>query len=248
MDVLGPADMLAQLAADGAALRAAATDLDADVPTCPGWTVRDAVDHTATVYAHKATIIENSLDAPPADWPPDFGYADVLDFYDEQLHRIIEALRTRDPATAVWTWYPPEQSVGFWIRRMMQETVIHRADVESARGAIGPVPDAVAVDGIDELVERMLCDDDEDYYEGYSPGNGQRVSIATAGSAWTLTLGAKVASFTREATTDADAALTGDAGTVLLALWNRLPYSEVDASGDEEALSALRSLVAVATQ
>jgi uncharacterized protein (TIGR03083 family) len=248
MNALRPADMLAQLAADGAALRAAAIDLDAAVPTCPGWTVRDAVEHTATVYAHKATIIEDALGGPPADWPPAFEYADVRDFYDEQLHRVIEALRTRDPATSVWTWYEPEQTVGFWVRRMMQETVIHRADVESASGSMSKVDERVAVDGIDELVERMLCDDDENYYEGYSPGNGQRVSITAAGSAWTITLGPKVASFTRDATADADAAIDGDAGNVLLALWNRLPYSTLAANGDEDALAALRSLVAVATQ
>ncbi|MBV9292418.1 MAG: maleylpyruvate isomerase N-terminal domain-containing protein, partial [Frankiales bacterium] len=55
------AEMLAQLASDGAALRDAATDLNANVPTCPGWTVRDAVEHTAVVYAHKATIVEEGL-------------------------------------------------------------------------------------------------------------------------------------------------------------------------------------------
>jgi hypothetical protein len=44
-----PAGMLAQLAADGRAPRAAATDLDAPVPPCPGWTVTDAVEHTAMV-------------------------------------------------------------------------------------------------------------------------------------------------------------------------------------------------------
>src|SRR5437763_16042499 len=112
------ASMLAQLAHDGAALRAAATDLDKPVPTCPGWTVRDAVEHTAVVYAHKSTIIEGALDAPPGGRPPAFDVDDVLDFYDEQLHRVIEALRTRDPATHVWTWYEPDQSVGFWLRRM----------------------------------------------------------------------------------------------------------------------------------
>ena len=240
--------MLAQLAVDGVALRAAAVDLDAAVPPCPGWTVRDAVAHTATVYAHKSTIIEQSLDAPPADWPPAFHYDDVRDFFDEQLHRLIEALRTRDPATTVWTWYPPEQNVKFWVRRMMQETVIHRADVESARGQHPDVPDDVAVDGIDELVERMLCDDDPDYYEGYSPGNGQRVAMTTAGRGWTITLGETVASFTRDAALDADASISGDAGAVLLSLWNRLPYSAVDTTGDDSALVALQALVAVATQ
>jgi uncharacterized protein (TIGR03083 family) len=243
-----PAAMLAQLAADGAALRAAAVDLDATVPTCPGWTVRDAVEHTAVVYAHKATIIEESLDAPPKDWPPEFAFDDVREFYDEQLHRVIEALRTRDPATRVWTWYPPEQNVEFWVRRMMQETVIHRADVESAIGRQPPIPDEVAVDGIDELIERMLSSDDPDFYEGTPPGRGERVAITAAGSAWTLTLGPAVASFTREAETDVDATVEGDAGSLLLAVWNRLPYSAVTVTGDEAALATLQALVAAATQ
>jgi uncharacterized protein (TIGR03083 family) len=242
------AAMLAQLSSDGRALRVAAAELDRPVPTCPGWTVRDAVAHTATLYAHKSTIIEGSLDAPPTDWPPQFSYDDVRDFFDEQLHRLIEALRTRAPDTRVWTWYEPDQTVGFWVRRMMQETVIHRADVESASARRPNVPDEVAVDGIDELVERMLCDDDPGYYEGYSPGQGQRVAVQAAGHNGTITLGESVASFARDAAADPDATLSGDADAVLLALWNRLPYSEVDASGDDSALAALRSLVAVATQ
>src|SRR3954453_16861621 len=172
-----PAAMLAQLATDGAALRDAATDLDADVPTCPGWTVRDAVEHTAVVYAHKSTIVEGDLDSPPKPWPPTFRYDDVVEFYDEQLHRLLEALRTRDPDTSVWTWYPPEQNVGFWVRRMMQETVIHRANVESAIGRRPEIADEVAVDGINELIELMLCNDEEDFYEGHSPGQGQRLAI-----------------------------------------------------------------------
>jgi uncharacterized protein (TIGR03083 family) len=243
-----PAAMLAQLASDGAALRAAAKDLDAAVPTCPGWAVRDAVEHTAVVYAHKSTIIEGSLQEPPRPWPPAFMFDDVRNFYDEQLHRVLEALTSRAPATPVWTWFEPEQTVGFWIRRMMQETVIHRADVESAIGGRPDIPDEVAVDGIDELIDRMLCEDDEDYYEGGAPGTGERVAVTAAGSAWTVTLGPEVASFTREAAADADATITGDAGTLLLALWNRLPYSAVATTGDEAALGALRALVVATTQ
>jgi hypothetical protein len=82
-----------------------------------------------------------------SDWPPAFHYDDVREFYDEQLHRVIEALRTRDPKTAVWTWYEPEQTVGFWVRRMMQETVVHRADVESAIGPPSRFDDAVGTSG-----------------------------------------------------------------------------------------------------
>jgi uncharacterized protein (TIGR03083 family) len=243
-----PAAMLARLAADGAALRDAATDLDAAVPTCPGWTVRDAVLHTAQVYDHKATIVEGYLDGPPQPWPPDYDIRDPIEFYDEQLHRVIEALRTRDPATSVWTWYPPDQTVGFWVRRMMQETVIHRADVESAVGRRPEVPDDVAEDGINELLELMVCNDDEDFYEGHVPGYGQRIAIATPGASWTVTLSPKIASFTRELAPDADVSLNGEGGPMLLALWNRLPYSAVTVTGDESALADLQALVAEATQ
>ena len=238
--------MLAQLAADGAALRAAATELDKPVPTCPGWMVSDVVEHTAVVYAHKSTVIEGALTEPPADWPPDFTYDDVRDFYDEQLHRVIEALRTRAPATAVWTWYEPEQTVGFWVRRMMQETVVHRADVESASGAPARIDDDVAVDGIDEFVERMLCDDTEAYAE--AAGIGQQVVIAAGPAVWTVTLGAEAATFTREDTPNADARLEGEPGALLLVLWNRLPYDAVETSGDAAALAFLRAAAVATTQ
>lgn len=238
--------MLAQLTADGAALRAAATDLDRPVPTCPGWTVRDAVEHTAVVYAHKSTVIEGSLDQPPDSWPPRFDYTDVRDFYDEQLHRVIEALRARDPATSVWTWYEPDQTVGFWVRRMMQETAVHRADVESASGTPERIEAEVAVDGIDEFIERMLCYDTEAYRE--APGTGQRISIDAGAGRWTVTLGANAATCTRELAADADATMSADPSDVLLALWNRLPYDTLSTSGDAAALAALQRAAVATTQ
>lgn len=238
--------MLAQLASDGAALRAAATNLDVAVPTCPGWTVSDVVRHAAFVYAHKSMVIEDALTGPPSGWPPEFQYDDVRDFYDEQLHRVIEALRTRDPSTAVWTWYEPEQTIGFWVRRMMHETVVHRADVESASAVPARIDDDVAIDGIDEFIERMLCYDTEAYAE--AAGIGQRVVIAAGSAVWTVTLGAEAATFVREDAAQPDGRLDGEPGTVLLALWNRLPYDAVDTSGDAAALAALRAAAIATTQ
>jgi uncharacterized protein (TIGR03083 family) len=245
---MDPADMLAQLASDGAALRSAAVyHLDEPVPTCPGWTVRDAVMHTAQVYDHKATIIEGSLGGPPDPWPPAYDVDDLLEFFDQKLHRVIEALRSPDPDAGVWTWYEPDQSVGFWVRRMMQETVIHRADVESAAGPPTRIDPEVAVDGIDELVERMLCYDTEAYAEA-GVGAGQRVVIEAGGSAWAVTLGPEAATFSREVPGDTDALIGGEPSEVLLALWNRLPYEAVTTTGDAGALASLRAAVVATTQ
>ena len=247
-DGMQPAAMLAQLATDGAALRAAAAGrLDAAVPPCPGWTVRDVVEHTATVYAHKSTIVENNLTESPDPWPPEWDFTDPLEFYDEQLARVLGTLGSRDPAASAGTWYEPEQTVGFWVRRMMQETVIHRADVESAAGPPTRIDPDVAVDGIDELVERMLCYDTEAYAEA-GVGAGQRVVIEAGGNAWAVTLGPEAATFSRTVPDDTDALIGGEPSEVLLALWNRLPYDAVRTTGDAGALAALRAAVVATTQ
>ena len=63
------------------------------------------------------------------------------------------------PGDHAATWWPPDQTVGFWLRRMAHETSIHRRDVESAVGAETPVAPDLAVDGIDEVLALMLAGD-----------------------------------------------------------------------------------------
>jgi hypothetical protein len=129
---------------------------------------------------------------------------------------------------------------------MMQETVIHRADVESAFGPLAAVPDDVAVDGIDELIERFLCYWDDEYAE--AAGSGERISIETSGGAWTVTLRPDGARFVRGPADDADARITGSPSDLLYALWNRLPYDAVTTSGESRALSALHAALTATTQ
>ncbi len=78
------------------------------------------------------------------------------------LDRSYAGLRrefaTRRPADPASTWYGPDQTVGFWIRRMAQETVIHRIDAELGTGQpVAPVPADLAVDGIDELLKVFVA-------------------------------------------------------------------------------------------
>ena len=138
---------------------AAARDLTAAVPCCPGWTVRDAVEHVAEVYEHKLAAIERGGERPepwPPAWPAD---RDPLDWFADARERLLDTLTRTDPAAPSWTWWPPDQTAGFWLRRMAQETAVHRVDVEAATGAAAPVDAALALDGIDEVLELMLAGD-----------------------------------------------------------------------------------------
>ena len=142
------------LAADYGRTRAVvAGNLDRLVPSCPEWTVGDLVQHVGTVYLHKVATMRDG--AVPAPWPPPgLNDEEPVALLDRAYAELMEEFGRRDPEEFSPTWYDPDQTVGFWIRRMAQETVIHRIDAElGADPPIAPIPDDLAIDGIDELLK-----------------------------------------------------------------------------------------------
>ncbi len=241
-----PGRAIQQLRRDARALvERAADDLDAAVPSCPGWTVRDVVAHTAEVYANKLAVLEPLSEHPPADWEHEAPDGDVVRWFGGMLDRLVVALRAHPASTPVWTWYDPQRTVGFWARRMAHETVIHRADVELAFGTPHHVDALVAADGIDEVLERFLCYD----VDAYRPvaGDGQRVRVQTADEAWVVTLAPDAASV-QPGAKPADATVAGTPSHVLYWLWGRLPDDAVLMHGEVPAAAALRRALAATTQ
>jgi uncharacterized protein (TIGR03083 family) len=227
---------------DAARLRAVAADLAAPVPTCPGWTVRDALLHTAEVYAHKVACIAGAGTKP--DWPADWtaGHDDPLATFDEAYAALRAALHETDPAAPSWTWWPPDQTAGFWVRRMAQETAVHRVDVESAAGAVTPVDAELATDGVDEVLTMMLAGD---WSTEPHPEWTGTVAVATGGRSWRVVMTAE------EVTVEdggAETAVTGAPSDVLLWLWGRLPDDVVTVTGDAEVAARFRQRLARATQ
>src|SRR5947209_1967828 len=105
-------------------------DLSVDVPTCPGWTMSDLVQHLGGVYLHKADCIRLGVEPP---WPPEGLSSQPPDELLERSYRALTAeFDAHRPGDHAASWYVLDQSVGFWIRRMAHETVIHRVDAELA--------------------------------------------------------------------------------------------------------------------
>ena len=94
--------------------------------------------HTGSVYSHKVACMR--LPEGPQrqeDW--DHGPAegqDPTEWFRERLAELTDELSSRGPQAAAYTWYEDDQTVGFWFRRMAQETAVHRADVESGFDAV----------------------------------------------------------------------------------------------------------------
>ena len=128
--------------------------LEPPVPCCPGWVVGDLIGHVGGVYAQKAAIVDEGRTEGQPDRPdaPDDG---LMEWFDESAGHLVETLASHDPAEPVWTFYPPDQTVGFWYRRLAHESLIHRIDGEQAHGLASAVDPALASDGVDEILTRI---------------------------------------------------------------------------------------------
>lgn len=232
------AERMAELASSG---------LAAGVPACPGWTVGEALVHTGEVYSHKVACMR--LPGGPQstdDW--DHGPAEGADsvaWFRERLDELTAELTARGPDAPSFTWYEPDQTVGFWFRRMAQETAVHRVDVESGYDAVSPVPDDLAVDGIDEVLDCFLSYQNDDVGPD-GPGRGT-VAVRTGDHIWRTTLTADQALLSRDPG-PADAVVSGEPSELLLWLWGRRPDSAVQREGDEDLLRGLRERLRIVTQ
>jgi uncharacterized protein (TIGR03083 family) len=234
-----------QVRQDGQKLTTAAgDDLSIAVPTCPGWTMRDLVRHVAEVYEHKIACTE--LGHAPDPWPPEWpAHRDPVEWFGDAHARLLAMFARSGPSTPSATWWPADQTVGFWARRMAHETAVHRVDAESATGALTPVDAELALDGIDEILVLMLAGDwSEDPDDA---AQGQRVSISAGDRSWTVTMD-RGAMGVAVGGGDGDASVQGRPSDVLLWLWGRAPDELVARSGDPEALRVLRERLVMATQ
>jgi uncharacterized protein (TIGR03083 family) len=262
---------LACLEADYRRMReVAGGHLGARVPTCPDWTVADLMRHVGQVYLHKVECMRTGGEVE-TDWPP-AGLQDEepVALLDRSYAALVRELTTRDPSDPGGTWYEPDPTVGFWVRRMAQESVIHRIDAELGAGAtIAPVPDDLATDGVDELLKVFVAYSfskwPEDFTEALrdSPGHAFliRAEAATAtespSGSWLVKTGPDhlvVEGGPGSKVVDSrtpDVTVSGPPADVLRWAWNRETPGEaspVRVEGNADALTELRRCVVEATQ
>ncbi|MER5553700.1 maleylpyruvate isomerase family mycothiol-dependent enzyme [Streptomyces sp. NPDC002793] len=241
---------LSALAADGHALAVAAraAGTRALVPSCPGWRIRDLLEHTCMVHRWAtAIVVEGRRSYRPAEEEPGLDGDALFDRFTEGHGLLVEALRTAPAGLECWTLFSAPSPLAFWARRQAHETRIHRVDAESARGGpLTPVTPRHAVDGIDELLagfharakSRVRTD---------SPRT-LRVRAVDIDAVWTVRLSAEPPLTVRgnaAAETPADCTLSGTAEELYLGLWNRGPIPPAGLSGDREVARLWKENAAV---
>ncbi|GAA1400198.1 maleylpyruvate isomerase family mycothiol-dependent enzyme [Catellatospora coxensis] len=245
-------DFHAALETDFARLvEVSAGNLDRPVPSCPGWTVDDLDRHVAAVYLHKIACIRDKTE--PADWPPaELAQEETQSQLRRAYRELTDELAARADDEPAGNWYAPDPTVGFWRRRMAQETVIHRIDAELAAGVPSvDVPADLALDGIDEVLRIFLeysaATWHDEFVEDLRVGGGRSVALAAGGRRWLVAIGPDMLTVA-EGDGPAAAEVTGSPDALLRWLWRRSDDATVTITGDSIAVAALRDLLRTATQ
>jgi uncharacterized protein (TIGR03083 family) len=207
--------------------------LDAPVPTCPGWNVRDLLAHQGMVHRWAAATLRGEDPLAYDDVAVEAvgrTHGDPTAWLRAGADDLLTALREAPDDLRVMTFLkeaPPARR--FWARRQLHETTIHALDALSAREQRLPVATdawfgpSVALDGVDELLVGFW----------QRARSGPRADppyvalvAAASGDQWELEVGPQRVTTHRGTaatgpTTVPQATISGTPVDLYLALWNR---------------------------
>jgi uncharacterized protein (TIGR03083 family) len=212
--VLDRDQYLATFRRDTAALLGALRDAgpDAPVPYCPGWSATDLAAHIAGACELWARVVRDRVEDPRqvtrAEPPPTFEAR--LALAEHWCAELDSVLRTTDGS---------DKTTAFWVRRMAQETAVHRLDAERAAGRSYTIDPELASDGVDEFLFVFLGPVDQDAAAG-----SVHLHCTDVAGEWLVHADGTV---TREHA-KGDAAVRGPAADLLLVLWRRLALDDAD--------------------
>lgn len=235
---------------------AAAPSLDAQVPTCPEWTLFDLAKHLGGGDRFWAAIVG----AGPADGPPAEAVAAraalevprereaLLAWLAASTQLLLGVLREAGPDAGCWAWWSALQTPrtsGGVARHRVQESAVHAYDAQLAGGAPQPLPAELALDGVEEFLFTCVASPSAWPHE---PATFD--FHATEGRSWRLTVdgdGARSARLPAPAagagagSDPAGVSVHGTAGELVLYLYDRIPAGSLRVDGDAGLLDLLRA-------
>jgi uncharacterized protein (TIGR03083 family) len=206
-------------------------DLEARVPSCPEWSVRDLAHHIGEVQWYWAENVraQNADERSGGDLTGVPQDNDLLAWMGWCTYSLLSALRETGPDAPCWAWWPSPHTSGAVGRHQAQEAAVHRWDAEGVAGRSAPLPASLASDGVPEFVEIMIGSD-----LSVLPGSVTLTAVDT-GASWRVA-GANAESSKRESE------LRAAASDPVLMLYRRLPVPDAAVEGDPMLVAALLSL------
>ncbi|MBO3737104.1 maleylpyruvate isomerase family mycothiol-dependent enzyme [Actinoplanes flavus] len=236
-------ELLALIEGRSAALRDAvdaAPDPAARIPGCPDWSLTDLVTHIGGVqrfWAATVAAADDSGPPPPGQRGEQDPEGDLPEWFSESTGLLLDALRTAGPDAPCWAWWAESGApltAGAVARHQVQEAAVHAYDAQEAIGKPETLPAAVAVDGVSEFLTVCLGS------LGAWPHRPARVAFqALEGPSWILDLSPAGAKADPAASGEPVTTLRGTASDLVLALYRRIPLSDIRIDGDRAVADQL---------
>jgi uncharacterized protein (TIGR03083 family) len=238
-------EYVAQLRRDGELMAetVAKADLDARVPTCPDWSMRELAQHLgrvhrwATAYVRDARPEQIPQEQEETVWGVMPDDAVLVEWLRTGHAALVEALASAPADLACWSFLPATSPLEFWARRQAHETAIHRADAQIVAGTVDGWPAEFAADGVEELLF---------YFFGrrsaqmrHDPPRSMALRTTDADLAVTIHIGPEGVRVDH-AMGEADCRIEATAEDLYLLVWNRRGVEGLTASGDRSVLDLWR--------
>lgn len=226
---------------------------DHAVPSCPGWTVQDLLEHLGTVQRRGIARIGSDTDPTGYDLMLPSESSEMLAWFNSGWSQLYDCFEKKPPEYPTWNWSGKNQTLGWLIRRQAHEAAIHRYDAELARiglpnvNALKSLPiesipsgfsPQFAKDGIDERLEITI-------------GGRANLNFSLPGSIhlhatdidaeWTVTISDGIINIDKSHK-KADAAIRATASELYLWSWGRLPVEMLEYFGDLDVIEAWKKL------
>ncbi len=230
---------------------------DAPVPSCPGWSLRDLLVHTGTVHRHKAEVLRGGWRTESPPQPPGPGDQDLVEWFGIGVEDMIDVMGSVDLSEPTYTWCTHDHTGAWWVRRMAHETAIHAADALLTVGETPTLGPALAIDGVDEILDEMMVGGPA--WGTIEPLPGV-VSLVAGEWTWTLqrasfsgtspNTGASYEDLPALVWSDRspDTRVVAHPSKLDLWLWGRARLEPVDIIGDPDLAAHIRAVAADATQ
>ena len=238
-----------------AAFRAAiasAPSLDVQVPTCPEWTLRDLVHHLGVGRRAWAATVAAGPDASGKSAGEGLAAPQereaLLAWLAESTQQMLDALREAGPERGCWTWWGSSQSprtCGAVARHQLQEITMHTYDAQLTVGAPEPLPEEVALDGVEEFLFTCCTTTVAwphkpavvDYHA--TEGGSWRQSLSADGSrVFRLPKSGGVPAAGKDLES-VDTSVRGTASDLALAFYARIPMDSLKLEGDRRLFDLL---------
>lgn len=217
------------------------------VPSCPDWTVADLLTHTTQVHLWATRRISTAPgeQAAKSRFPrEDMGSGIALqEAYTRNAQGLVRALRAADLDRVAPTFIG-DRTVRWWLRRQAHETTVHAWDAQAALGAPPPIEPAIAIDGVDELVEVFFV---HRFKAEEFGGTGETMHlhatdpVSEGTGEWLVRFEPTGPVITREHA-KGDVAVRDTASNLLLFLWSRAVPATLGTFGDTTILERYQAV------